>query len=251
MAAKKQAQFFAGTSNVVMPGNKQSFPVEFRSRTRLHYYATMFNSVEINQTFYKLPLTATCEKWAADVPADFRFTLKLSKEITHAKELKGDLSTIDSFFRMAEGIGVKRGCILVQFPGKISLEYFSQVEQILETMQQQDPNNEWYKAIEFRNASWYVGETWELLNEFSAAVVLQDHPKAKLFEPATKATFVYLRFHGPEGNYRDSYTSDFLQKRSNDIKRWMSEGKDVYAYFNNTIGSAFENARTLQQLVAR
>lgn len=240
-------QLYIGTSNVVIPGNKKSFPFEFQSTSRLHYYAELFNSVEINQSFYKTPLRKTYDKWAMDVGADFKFSIKLIKEITHEKSLQVDHAILERFFNSANGIGIKKGCLLVQFPGKITLDYFSRVEQILRALQEYDQEGAWRKTIEFRHPSWYIGETWELLDDFSTGVVLQDHPKAKLFELKGKAPFVYIRFHGPSGDYRDSYSMEFLHQKAMEMKEWMKKGKDVYVYFNNTIGNAFENARTLQQ----
>ena len=79
-----------GTSNGYMPGNKFTFPPEYRLKSRLHFYSTLFNTVEVNTCFYKTPLRSTYEKWAKDVPEDFQFTLKLSKDITHVKELGYD-----------------------------------------------------------------------------------------------------------------------------------------------------------------
>ena len=195
-----------------------------------------------------MPLRSTYEKWAMDVGDGFKFSVKLNKEITHTKNLKSDLTQIEQFFNSANGIGIKKGCMLVQFPGKITIDYFSHVEKILQELQEYDPKGAWRKTVEFRHPSWYISETWELLDEFSAGVVLQDHPKAKLFEIKGKTPFVYIRFHGPSGDYRDSYSVEFLQKKAMEIKEWMKKGKDVYVYFNNTIGNAFENARTLQQL---
>ena len=120
-----------GTSNIVVPGTKQSFPFEFQQKTRLHYYSSIFNSVELNSTFYKLPMLSTFEKWSNDVNDDFRFTVKLWKEITHVKELKNDLQNIDVFLRAARGVGGKKGSLLVQFPGKITLKYYNEVEKIV------------------------------------------------------------------------------------------------------------------------
>lgn len=238
-----------GTSNVVVPGNKNSFPPAFRSKSRLHYYASIFNTVEINSSFYKIPLQRTYERWITEVPGDFRFTLKLNKEITHVKELKTGLSTIEKFMQTAEGIGSKKGCILVQFPGKITLDHFGKVELILQHLQMHDPGNGWNKAVEFRNDTWYTGETWELLDEYGAAMVLHDIPRSKMNEVHGNAGFVYLRFHGQKGDYRGSYTDKFLKEKAAEIKSWTKQGNDVYAYFNNTIGSAYENALQLMKYI--
>jgi uncharacterized protein YecE (DUF72 family) len=239
-------KFRIGTSNGYMPGNKSTFPPAFQPGSRLRYYSSLFNTIEVNSCFYKTPLRSTYEKWAGDVPDDFQFTLKLSRDITHAKELRGDLTCMDNFLQTAQGAGSKKGCLLVQFPGKITLEYFNQVENIFEQLSAHDPSQEWRKAIEFRNESWYVGETNELLNAYNATMVLHDFSKAKISALPVKANFVYMRFHGPAGNYRDSYTQTFLDEKAEVIREFMRSGKDVYAYFNNTAGNAFENARYLQ-----
>jgi uncharacterized protein YecE (DUF72 family) len=242
---KKRGIIRIGISNVVVPGNKQAFPPAFQSTSRLHYYSSIFNTVEINRSFYKTPLFSTYEKWAKDVPEEFRFSLKMSKEITHAKDLRGDLAPMKSFIHAAGGSGHKKGCLLLQFPGKITLDYFDKVENILGELQQQDPKHQWKKAVEFRNDSWYTGETNELLNEYKAVMVLHDFKKAKNFTMSGDMDFVYIRFHGPSGDYRESYTEQFLKAKAADIQGWIKQGKDVYVYFNNTIGNAFENALTL------
>ncbi|OSZ77100.1 hypothetical protein CAP36_11830 [Chitinophagaceae bacterium IBVUCB2] len=235
-----------GISNGYMPGNKKNFPAHFQLKSRLHYYSTLFNTIEINSSFYKTPLHTTYKKWTADVPGDFQFTLKLSREITHAKDLCNNLGGINKFMEAAGGIGHKKGCLLIQFPGKINLEYFTQVEGILKAIQELDTDNEWRKAIEFRNESWYIRETIELLNEYNGTMVLHDFSKAKISSFPGEAGFVYLRFHGPTGNYRDSYSNKALDEKVLLIQEYLAAGKDVYAYFNNTAGNAFENAKYLQ-----
>ena len=239
---------YIGTSNGQMPGNKNTFPPQFQDKSRLHYFSTLLNSIEVNSCFYKTPKRSTYEKWVNEVPQDFRFTLKLSKEVTHANELKGDPGCIHLFLDAALGIKEKRGCLLIQFPGKISLEYFNQVEEILDHLRRLDPDHSWKIAVEFRNDSWYVRETTELMDEYDASLVMHDFPKGKISSINTKANFVYLRFHGPTGNYRDSYSDAFLNEKAELIKDLLSDGKEVYAYFNNTAGNAFENARYLLSL---
>lgn len=245
----KKGKIRIGTSNVVVPGNKAGFPEAYRSKSRLHYYSTLFNTVEINSSFYKTPLFKTYEKWTLDVPDEFRFSIKLTRDTTHARDLKADQAHLEKFMRTAAGMGDKKGCLLVQFPGKITLAYFSQVEQILAQLTERDHGERWPLAVEFRHPSWYVGETWELLDEFEAAIVLHDMPKSRIWEVRSKAPLIYLRFHGPEGDYKGGYSSSFLKERAAEIKGWQKKGKDVYVYFNNTIGDAFENAAALKRMV--
>jgi len=249
MAKKTKGILRIGTSNIVLPGSKQTFPEAYREKSRLHYYSSLFNSLEVNSSFYKVPMRSTFEKWSQDVPEDFRLTLKLWREITHAKNLAFDLNHIVHFLKAAEGIGYKKGCLLIQFPGKISLEYYNQVEKILERLHEIDPENEWQKAVEFRNTNWYVSETYELLDSYQASLVLHDIPKSKNFEINKGAQFVYVRFHGPKGDYRDSYSNEFLETQFQQIQTWLKTGKHVNVYFNNTIGNAFENAGYLKSLI--
>lgn len=238
-----------GTSGIVVPGSRPSFPADFQNKSRLSYYASLFNTVEVNSTFKKIPMLSTFEKWSLEVPEDFQFTLKLWKEITHIKQLNIDLKNIDTFFSAANYIGNKKGCILVQFPGSITAEYSRQVEQILLKLHQRDDENQWLKAIEFRSVTWYSSATYKLLDRYDASLVLHDMPKSKNLELQREAKFIYFRFHGPKGDYRGSYTIGFLEEQAEKIRSLLKEGKDVYAYFNNTMGNAFENVMSLKTMV--
>jgi len=251
MIDKNKGHSFIGTSNIVLPGTKQNFPDAFQQKSRLHYYSSLFNSLEVNSSFYKVPMLTTFEKWAGDVPESFRFTLKIWREITHVRELKIDTSHIHHFLKAAAGVGQKKGCLLLQFPGKITLEYYNHVDNILEQLHQEEPALHWPIAVEFRNPSWYVSESFELLDEYGATAVLHDQPKSENAELNKAAPVIYLRFHGPEGNYRGSYSIKYLQEQAKTIIEWKKQGATVYAYFNNSLGSAFENAQTLQQLVGK
>lgn len=239
-----------GISNTVVPGTKKDFPPPYNLGSRLHYYSSIFNTIEVNSCFYKTPMLKTYARWAADVSGDFQFTLKMSKEITHAKELKGELACMNTFIQNASGLGNKKGCLLIQFPGKITLDYFEQVENILSQLEQEDAAKEWKKAVEFRSPTWYIAETREMLDEFSATLVMHDIPKARLTQYAGNSSFVYLRFHGPKGDYRGSYDDHILRDKAAEIREWILNGKEVYAYFNNTAGNAYENAFTLKSMLA-
>lgn len=240
-----------GTSGIAVPGNKETFPAEYKLRSRLSYYASLFNTLEVNATFHKLPMASTFAKWSADVPDDFQFTIKLWREITHVKKLNFLIENIDTFYKAAAHIAQKKGCLLIQFPGSITIDYFSQVEEILSRLHELDDENKWRKAIEFRSNTWYISETYELMSNFGASMVLHDMPKSKNLTVHNTSTFAYYRFHGVNGDYRGSYNDDFLQQQANTIKTYLGSGKDVYVYFNNTMGSAFANAKTLHSMIER
>jgi uncharacterized protein YecE (DUF72 family) len=249
MAKNRKAIFRIGTSNIVVPGNKETFPQEYRHGTRLQYYATLFNSLEINSSFYKVPMQRTFARWASEVPDDFQFTVKLWKGITHVKGLNFEMSDIDSFMLKADAMGNKKGCLLIQFPAGITIEHIDKVAVILEKIRNADRDASWRIAVEFRHPGWYNAIVYSLLDSYDASLVLHDMPKSKPDDVNKRAPFIFLRFHGEAGDYRGSYSPVFLKKKSTQIRNWLLEGRDVYAYFNNTIGDAFNNASKLKRLV--
>jgi uncharacterized protein YecE (DUF72 family) len=241
-------RFYCGTSNVELPvPNKAHFPEEFRDKTRLNYYASIFNTVEINSSFYKIPLRRTVEKWAADVPDDFRFTFKMWRGITHTKGLVYDATDIHRFMTSVNGIGIKKGCLLLQFPASIKISYFQKLRQLLDDLYRDSEIQQWKVAVEFRDKSWYNDTVYQLLEHYHASVVIHDIPASSTPLIDMEASFVYLRFHGIQGDYRGSYANTYLQEQGAYITDWLKEGKTVFAYFNNTIGDAVQNAIALQQ----
>jgi uncharacterized protein YecE (DUF72 family) len=240
-----------GTSGIVLPGNKSTFPVQFQAKTRLHYYSTFFNTLEINSSFYKIPKFSTFEKWSNEVPEDFKFTVKLWRGITHAKKLEYSGDDVAKFMLSAEGLGDKKGCLLIQFPTSIGSDYFSKVEKLFQDIVEFNQQEKWQFAVEFRHNSWYHEDLYKNLAQHNTSLVLHDMPNSAtpINYLASKNTYsgcLYLRFHGPTGNYDGSYSNHFIDGYAERIKDWTCAGKTVYIYFNNTIGSALLNAQRLQ-----
>jgi uncharacterized protein YecE (DUF72 family) len=246
--AIKQKLIRIGTSNIVLPGNKQSFPPEFQERPRLSYYASLFNTLEVNSSFYKVPLSKTFAKWATEVPDDFRFTVKLWKGITHAKELAYLEEDVIAFMKAADETGPKKGCLLIQFPASITNQYFSRVKSLLQLLEDLDSSNNWNRVVEFRHMGWYTDTTYTLLDKLHCSIVLHDKRKSATMELNKHAKVSFLRFHGIDDNYGGSYSPEYLQEMALKMKHWAKEGKEVYAYFNNTLGEAYENARLLIEM---
>jgi uncharacterized protein YecE (DUF72 family) len=245
-------QFWAGTSGMVVPAaNKAAFPEPFRDQPRLAYYASLFNSLEVNSSFYKVPMPSTFEKWAATVPDHFRFTVKLGRHITHERGLIFRDKDIDHFMTAADFIGSKKGCLLIQFPASLHATdaNFSQLQLLLARIMVSDPTHSWKLAVEFRHVSWYSPDILTRLPEpYWASVVLHDMPASAITSPGDNG-FIYLRFHGPAGDYKGGYTDDRLLSFARKIQAWRGEGKDVFVYFNNTIGDALVNVNTLVRQV--
>lgn len=243
-------KFFSGTSGVVVPqANKQLYPEEFRDKSRLHYYSSLFNSIEINSSFYKLPMAKTVRNWCESVPEDFRFTFKLWREITHVKELAFRTEDVDRFMQTIAEAGEKKGSLLVQFPPSLTIRSSAQVYRLLESIVQADAERGWRIALEFRNDSWYADEITSLLSEFGAGLVLHDKLAAANSLLESEAAFVYLRFHGYNGDYKGGYEDDFLSEYAWYIKDWLAEEKEVFVYFNNTRGDAVHNLISLNRFV--
>lgn len=149
--------------------------------------------------------------------------------------------------KAVENIGEKKGCLLAQFPPSLKIDKLDQLQRLLETLGEATYNSHWKLAIEFRDPSWYEREVYELLEEYDAAMVIQDIPKSATPLSDVRGDFIYMRFHGPEPRYRGDYSDEFLKQYAGYIKTWISEKKMVYAYFNNTVGAAGENLQTLNK----
>jgi len=241
--------FYGGISGLQIPIPKREFPPEFADKSRLSFYASLFNSIEINSSFYKVPLAATVAKWSADVPQNFKFTYKLWQEITHNKELVFNPEDVDRFMQVIDNAGDKKGCLLVQFPPSITIARLVQLEYLLSVISKNDPDREWKLCVEFRHRSWYTDDVYELLTKYQADFVLHDMPASIAPLISLSDDFVYLRFHGPNGGYRGSYADDFLYEYAQYVKEWQQEGKTVYAYFNNTMGDALNNLTKLSSFI--
>lgn len=243
-------KYFSGTSGLLLPvPNKLSYPEEFKDKSRLHFYSSLMNSIEINSSFYKTPMAATVSKWANDVPDHFKFTFKLSKEITHQKGLDFDREKVKHFMEVISAVGNKKGCLLIQFPPSIRLGDIRQIRLLINELRITDPHQEWNIAIEVRHPSLYHSSLYKLSEDYHVGIVIQDKPQAPTPHLETNLPFIYLRFHGPDGDYRGSYQDPVLYEYTSYIKEWIADGKIVYTYFNNTMGKAIENLNTLRDVL--
>src|SRR5664279_2800733 len=246
---KHKGIFRSGTSGLVLSEpNKKHFPDEFQDKSRLNYYSSNFNSIEINSSFYKIPRCKTYSNWFAQVPEDFQFSVKLWKGITHNSEFSYERRDLEIFFSAVDCLGKKKGCLLIQFPASTAMD-IDKFRLILEQIKKVDPDGHWRLAIEFRHVRWYEENIFDIMWEYGASLVLHDMPNSFIDTVQGDPLFVYLRFHGEKGDYRGNYSTEFLYRKANDIRKWIGQGLDVYAYFNNTIGGAAANLNTLNEMV--
>ena len=249
MDNKSCGMFRAGTSGLVLTEpNKKSYPPEFQDKSRLTYYASQFNSIEINSSFYKIHRGQTYKNWSAMVPDDFQFTVKLWRGITHEKQWVYRREDLETFFTAIEFLGDKKGCLLIQFPATADFQV-KQFGILLRELYSLSRDGAWRIAVEFRNNRWYNKEVYELLDQHRASLVLHDMPLSAPLTVNKNVDFIYLRFHGEKGDYRGSYSENYLSEKAELIKKWLQAGKDVYAYFNNTIGDAVANLTVLKRMI--
>ncbi|WP_134088461.1 DUF72 domain-containing protein [Olivibacter sp. XZL3] len=249
MFSKNSNHIYTGTSGIVLPfKNKSFYPAEFQEKSRLEVYGLLNNSIEVNSSFYKIPMKSTVSKWSKMVPSAFKFTFKLFREITHTKGGFYKDADIVQFMDAVDGVDIeKRGCILMQFPASYKFQNQTMFMDLLQVIYPEIKRQKWELAIEFRDNSWYGETIYEMMDNLGFGLVIHDKGgnSTPLFH--TTADFVYVRFHGPDGDYKGSYEDDFLHEYAAYIVDWFREGKNIFVYFNNTMGNALKNLETLRR----
>jgi uncharacterized protein YecE (DUF72 family) len=207
------------------------YPAGTRDRERLEYYATRFDTAELNASFYRLPSPATVEGWARRAPAGFLFAWKVSRFITHNKKLKDCEDSVDLVFGRVAPLGDKLGPALVQLPPMLHRddERLARFLDLLPPAQR--------CAVEFRHPSWYAPAVFEILADRDAALCISDHHSAPSPWEVT-ASWIYVRGHGPGGRYRGRYPPAELADWARRLAEWRRQGRDAFVYFDNDIKSA-------------
>ncbi|WP_224995593.1 DUF72 domain-containing protein [Cesiribacter sp. SM1] len=219
------------------------YPHGLKSKDFTRYYLNFFRSVEINNSFYRLPSAQTFAGWRAAVPPDFLFAVKASRFITHMKKLTDPQQSIARFFENVQALEEKLGPILFQLPPFMNIS-MHKLEDFLKALPP------YYRyTFEFRNHSWYNPAVMELLRRYNIAFCIYELDR-HLSPFEITADFVYVRLHGPEGKYAGSYSDEGMHWWANNCLEWQRQGRDVYIYFDNDQnGYAAHNAKLLQQLV--
>jgi uncharacterized protein YecE (DUF72 family) len=203
------------------------YPKGVPQRQWLPYYATLFDTVEVNATFYRLPSRETVSAWISSTPDDFVFSIKASRYLSHVKRLRG---IADGIARLRERIErllntPKMGPLLWQLP-----ENFHRDDERLAEALEALPK--WRHCIEFRHPSWFVGDVMAMLREHGVALVIGDHPERpfQLHELTTDWTYVRLH-HGKRGR-RGNYSQSELETWRRRIAAWRADA-EVFVYCNN------------------
>lgn len=208
------------------------FPETLLLKHQLAYYASQFQTAELNGVFYRTPTEDAVRNWSAQTGPDFMFAWKASKFITHWKRLSdrsvNSLELMES--RMAL-LGEKAGPVLFQLPPQFAADA-DRLGAFLKLL-----SNKRRYSFEFRHPSWYNPRILRMLADENIALCLSDHHDAPAPWKRT-ANFVYVRGHGPAGDYKDNYPDTTLAGWAKRIRGWRAQGCDVVVYFDNDQKSA-------------
>lgn len=237
--------FNIGTSGWSYSGWLGNFyPQKIKSNLILPYYASILDSVELNNSFYQIPKEKNVVNWVELTPPNFIFSCKANRHITHFQKLKDSTETVDKLLKAFSKFEEKLGPILFQFPPWWKIE--------IPTLKQfiyQLPKNYLY-TFEFRNKSWFCEELYEVLDKNQMSLCFYDHKMYRSPEIVT-SSFIYIRMHGPhEQAYQGAYEDLTLREYTDKFINWHKKGKTIYCYFDNDEkANAPKDAQRLNQLL--
>lgn len=216
------------------------YPADLPQKRWFERYAGIFDTVEINASFYRVPLASTFHGWRDKAPAGFRYAVKVNRFITHMKKLMDCEQPLADFIALARPLGDSLGPLLYQLPPSLHKDSGR-----LEAFLQRLPADLEH-VVEFRHPSWYDEQVLALLDRFGVGFVA--HDLVGLVSPRwASGRTAYVRFHGTGGKYRGRYGDAQMQ----DWARWLLDqrlaGRSAWAYFNNDIGGdAIQDALALK-----
>jgi uncharacterized protein YecE (DUF72 family) len=219
------------------------YPEGLPQRLWFQRYAEEFDTVEINNSFYRLPKPETFDKWRDQAPPGFCYAVKANRYLTQAKKLLDCEEPLERMMRAVRHLGDRLGPTLYQLPPslKINLERLEAFLRILP--------KDVTSVFEFRDKSWSVPETYALLDRYGACFCVHDM-RGSASERVAVGPAAYVRFHGAGGKYWGRYSNEALLSWTDWIVGQARQRRSVWCYFNNDIhGHAIEDARTLKSMV--
>lgn len=216
-------QLFVGTSGWAYPSWKPAFyPEKLAQAKFLPYYASQLNTVEVNLTFRQLLKETTAQKWIAQTPETFRFSIKAHQVLTHIKRLKNTEEFLPRFLATIEPLAAagKIGTVLFQLPPNMKADV-----EVLKAFLASVPRGV-RAAFEFRNESWFSDQVFSLLKEHNRALCVAETEERVTPDEVT-ADFCYYRYRKPE------YSADERRVMVDRMQEHLGAGRDTYAYFKH------------------
>jgi uncharacterized protein YecE (DUF72 family) len=221
------------------------YPDKLPKAKWLDFYSRHFTTVELNNTFYRLPSEEAFTNWYRSSPANFAFAVKVSRFITHIKRLKDSREPLDNFLERAKILSEKLGPLLYQLPPSMHRD-----DKRLESFLSILPAGAKH-TFEFRHQSWLDDGVFAILRQHNVGLCVFDMPDLTCPLVAT-ADFAYIRFHGSSELYSSLYSDEELMGWAKRLAGLAPEVKEVYIYFNNdTEAFAVKNAVTLGDYLER
>ena len=219
------------------------YPQDLPKPKWLSFYAQQFDTVELNNSFYRLPSEQAFGTWRESTPDDFVFAVKVSRFITHIRRLRNSGSAVENFLSQAAFLKEKLGPLLYQLPPSMKRN-----DEVLKSFLSTLPSK-YQHVIEFRHESWIDEAVFDILRVYNVGLCVFDMPGLSCPLVAT-SDFAYIRFHGSEGMYSSSYSDGELAQWAQRIDRLGQNVRVSYIYFNNDAKAfAIKNAKTLTNLL--
>jgi uncharacterized protein YecE (DUF72 family) len=221
------------------------YPEGLAQKHWFSHYSRDFDTVEVNNTFYRLPPENTFEHWQRVASENFLYTFKASRYITHIKRLREPEQTLAKFLVRVRLAGEHLGPLLYQLPPRWPAE-LERLESFLQALP-----GDLAHVVEFRDASWYVEEVRTMLERHKVSFCIHDHGAAPSPEWVS-GDLVYLRLHGQGKHaYMGSYSPDSLRAIAAKVRNWQARARMVFVYFNNDWqGHAVHNGLALKKLLS-
>jgi uncharacterized protein YecE (DUF72 family) len=217
-----------------------------RRQDWLSHYATQFNTVEVNASFYRAVRPSTYAAWRDATPQSFRFAIKGHRVVTHTNRLADAAEPVLRQRDSAGVLGERLAAVLWQLPRTVAKDG-DRLRSFLATLKLWPGVRH---VMEFRHPSWFDAETAELLAAHDTASAISDADRWPLWDAVT-TDLVYIRLHGRPHCYLSPYAADAVAEWAARIRPWLAEHRAVHVYFDNTMeGAAVDNARQLQGLLA-
>lgn len=235
-------QYYIGCSGFYYKEWKALFyPEGLPAKDWFKFYCKHFNTIEINSSFYRKPSLASLQKWYADSPPDFLFSMKAPRLITHLKRFQIEQEEINAFYELlAEGLQEKLATVLFQLPPS-----FSYTPERLDLICSQ-LDSRWHNVLDFRHASWWQQAVFDRLQQQQLIFCGQSYPGDLPETPVINNELIYYRFHGKPVLYKSEYSPEVLQDT---LEAIAAKAERAFIFFNNTWGpAALNNSRQLQEL---
>jgi uncharacterized protein YecE (DUF72 family) len=210
------------------------YPEDLADSAMLAFYAEHFSTVEINNSFYRMPEKRTLAGWRDSVPDGFVFAVKASRYITHMKKLRDAREPLSRFLDAVDTLGEKLGPVLFQLPPRWHLN----AERLVSFLDILPKDSRF--AFEFRDSSWFTAGVYDALLRSGAAFCIYDLD-GRLSPKEVTSDMAYIRLHGPSGPYRGEYDKEVLAGWAEAFGSWVKQGKEVYCYFDNDEGGHAPN----------